>query len=377
MKHHVRNALILATALFSLAATPVQAQPAAAAFLVGTFDTPVYVTGAPGAASSTLLFLVEQRGVIRVLDNEVADPLPFLNISSRVLFGADRGLLSVAFDPNYETNRLFYVAFINLNSDLEINEFRRRAANAKRADQTTARRVLLIPHNEAIHHGGQLQFGPNGLLYISTGDGEDDARAPDLKSLLGKILRINPKQQGTRAYTIPSDNPFVNTTNRKEIYAYGLRNPWRFSFDGFRIAIGDVGENRFEELNFLTVGTIKGANLGWPQYEGRQIFDKTLPGPGPVKFPMYVYGHNRGCAIIGGYVSHDPHIPAIKNKYLFGDLCDGRIFSLLPNVRTQQATDVRYTGITAPSLSSFGVGPNNRMYFTQTTSELFRIGEPR
>jgi glucose/arabinose dehydrogenase len=378
----MKRIVIATAAIFAMATgMPAKAAPDAQALFIDTFDTPVYVTGAPGAASNTLLFVVEQRGVIRVLDGEVTDPVPFLDISSRVSFGGERGLLSVAFDPNYQTNRLFYVAFTNRNGDVEIDEFKRRATNAKRADPGTARRVLLIPHRDASNHnGGQLQFGPGGLLYISTGDGgastPTGARARDLKSLLGKILRINPKQQGTRAYTIPSDNPFVNTANRKEIYAYGLRNPWRFSFDGIRIAIADVGQGQFEEVNFLTAATIKGANFGWPQYEGRQVFDNTQPGPGPAKLPIYVYSHNRGCAIIGGYISHDHDMPALANRYLFGDLCDGRIFSMLLNVHTQQATGVRYTGITAASLSSFGVGPNNRMYFTQTTGELSRIGEP-
>jgi glucose/arabinose dehydrogenase len=182
-------------------------------------------------------------------------------------------------------------------------------------------------------------------------------------------------QQGASPYTVPPDNPYVGIANRrKEIYAYGLRNPWRFSFDAARIAIADVGQTQREELNFLTVPGAKGVNFGWPQYEGRQPFDSSHPGPDPAKMPLYSYGHTAGrCAIIGGYVSHDPRIPGIRNRYLFGDLCGGRIFSLLPNVQTQQVSQVQYTGITAPNLSSFGVGPNNWIYFTQTSGQLTRI----
>jgi glucose/arabinose dehydrogenase len=365
--------------MLTATAMPAKAAPLAVANPIATFATPVYVTGAPGASSSTLLFVVERSGVIKVLDNEVTEATPFLNISARVSSGGERGLLSVAFDPQYETNKLLYVAFTNLNGDVQVDEFQRRASNPKRADPTTRRRVLVVPHRGASNHnGGQLQFGPDGFLYISIGDGGSltprGAPARNLKSLLGKILRINPKLQGTQAYTIPADNPFVGTANRGEIYSYGLRNPWRFSFDGVRIAIADVGQSRQEEINFLTVPGAKGVNFGWPQYEGNLVFDNTQPGPGPAKFPMYVYSHSSGgCAVIGGYVARDPGIPAIRGKYLFGDLCTGRISVFTPNVQTQQAVDVQFTGITAVNLASFGVGPNKRIYITQTSGQLSRI----
>jgi hypothetical protein len=201
--------------------------------------------------------------------------------------------------------------------------------------------------------------------------------ARNLKSLLGKILRINPRKQGAKPYTIPAGNPFAGTANRREIYSYGLRNPWRFSFDGNRIAIADVGQATQEELNFLNVSTAKGANFGWPQYEGNRLFDNSQPGQHPPKFPMYVYGHNGGgCSIIGGYIARDPAVPAIRNKYLFGDLCTGRISILTPNVPSQTATNVRFTGIIAQGLTSFGIGPGNKIYITQTSGELSRIVAP-
>jgi hypothetical protein len=186
---------ISAAALFiAVTANPALAQPAGIQLIDSSFNRPVYVTGAPGSSSSTLLFVVEQPGVIRVLDNEVKDAVPFLNITSLVSFAGERGLLSVAFHPNYETNRLFYVAFTNQAGDVEVAEFKRRAANPKRADPTTRRRVIVIPHRDAgNHNGGQLQFGPDGFLYISIGDGgATPEAAPNLRLLLGKILRINP-----------------------------------------------------------------------------------------------------------------------------------------------------------------------------------------
>jgi len=345
----------------------------------GTFDQPLYVTRAPG--SSTLLFVVEQTGRVQVLENEVKQAQPFLNVSSRLTCCGERGLLSIAFAPDYATSRLFYIAFTNRNGDVEVDEYKRSATNPKLADPASARRLLIISHRDASNHnGGQLQFGPDGKLYISVGDGGEvfprGKFARDLTSLLGKILRIDPKPQSSRPYTIPSDNPYVGMANRrKEIYAYGLRNPWRFAFDGSRIAIADVGQSQQEEINFLTLAGAKGVNFGWPQYEGKVIFDNAQPKPpDPAKMPMTVYTHANGrCAIIGGYVSHDPRIAALSNRYLFGDLCTGQIFSLVPNVATQQATEIRPVGITAPNLTSFGVGANNRIYITQQTGELSRI----
>jgi|RhiMethySRZTD1v2_1073278.scaffolds.fasta_scaffold482153_2 Glucose/sorbosone dehydrogenases len=371
---------ILTPVLYLLATLPAQTAPLVKATRIpGTFDRPLYVTSAPGA--NTLLFVVEQTGRIQVLDNERKEAAPFLNATSLVSFGGERGLLSVAFAPDYATSRLFYIAFTNGNGDVEVNELRRSATNPKRADPAFRRRLLVVPHRDAANHnGGQLQFGPDGMLYISIGDGGATVPpgkfAGDLTKLLGKILRINPTPQGAQHYTIPPDNPYVSVAGRrKEIYAYGLRNPWRFSFDGNRIAIADVGQTRQEEINFLMLDDAKGVNFGWHRFEGRLVFDNSQPHPpDPAKMPMFAYNHAVGrCAIIGGYVSHDPRIPVLANRYLFGDLCTGEVFSLLPNVATQQATQVRKIGITAPNLTSFGVGANNSIYITQTTGELSRI----
>jgi glucose/arabinose dehydrogenase len=371
---YLTRTILLALAASMLAAGSAAQAADARAVRITNFDTPVYVTGAPGEAN--LLFVVEQPGRVRVLDNEVTVARPFLNIASLVTFGGEQGLLSIAFPPNYQTSRLFYVAFTNRNGDVEVDEFRRSATNHKIANPNSRRRVIVIRHRDAgNHNGGQLEFGRDGFLYISIGDGGATPQAaPNLHLLLGKILRIDPRRNGTDAYSIPNDNPFVGSGNREEIWSYGLRNPWRFAFEGNRIIIADVGESEFEEINYLNVSAAKGANFGWPQFEGRHDTGNGPAGADPVTFPMLVYSHNRGgCAVIGGYVSHDRRIPALSGRYIYGDLCDGRILSMVPDVAAQKATDRRAVGITAPNLSSFGRGPRNRLYFTQTSGELKRI----
>ncbi len=299
-------------------------------------------------ARPTLLFVVEQTGKIHVLDDEVIQTPAFLDLTTMISGGGERGVLSIAFPPDYPTSRLFYVAFTNPTGDVEVDEFR-RSADPTRALRSSRRKVISIPHRDASNHnGGQLQFGPDGYLYISIGDGGASPRAaPDLRLLLGKILRIDPKQNGTRPYTIPSDNPYIGTSNRKEIWSYGLRNPWRFAFEGNRIIIADVGQGAQEEINYLNINSAKGTNFGWPQYEGRR-FNGGVAGADPAKRPMLVY--NQGstrCAVIGGYVSRDPDIPSLQGRYLYGDFCDGVIRSMVPDVPNQTASDLRTIGIRA------------------------------
>lgn len=271
----------------SLAAAPAANAADARAVLVGRFDNPVYVTGAPG--ESALLFVVEQTGKIQVLENEVKQSKPFLDLTSIISCCGERGVLSMAFPPDYATSHLFYVAFTNPTGDVEVDEFEHWHSDHKRASLTTRRKVITIGHRGADNHnGGQLQFGPDGYLYISTGDGGELSPrgwpAPDLHQLLGKILRINPKQSGSKAYTIPADNPYVKTSNRQEIYAYGFRNPWRFTFEDGNLVIADVGQGQYEEINYLAYKKAKGGNFGWPQYEGKAEFDDSQPGAGPRNF---------------------------------------------------------------------------------------------
>jgi glucose/arabinose dehydrogenase len=349
---------------------------------IGTFSTPVYVAVAPGAPS--LLFVVELSGRIQILVNEVKQAMPFLDITSLVLSppdpdaGGEQGLLSIAFPPNYAQSGLFFVAFVNQSGSLEVDEFHRLTST--RADKTTRRVVITVPHPGAQNHnGGQMQFDPQGVLYISTGDGGglsppgDPAR--NLNDLRGKILRIDPlRRTGTLHYRIPPTNPFVGTAGRDEIYAYGFRNPWRFSLDNGRIAIGDVGQGTEEEVDFLPLSSVKGVNFGWPQYEGNLVYDSTRPGPGTPKFPLFTYDHTAGrCAVIGGYVLHDPDLPSLSGRYLYGDLCTGKIRAFFPNARDQKAIADVGIGVVLPGLSGFGQGFGGQIYVAQTSGAVSRL----
>ena len=261
---------LLAAAILAVLA-PLAAAPSNAfqAIPIGTFSSPVDIRVAPGQPN--LLYVVEQPGRIAVLRNEVPRGVPFLDIQSIVLYEGERGLLSLAFAPDYPVSRRFYVLFVNNRGNVEIDEFKRSAANAFVSDPGSRRILLQIPHPDAgNHNGGQVHFGPDGLLYISIGDGGNTPTAGDparkLNSLLGKILRIDPLPGGGKPYQIPPANPFVGKNGRDEIYAYGLRNPWRFSLPENLIAIGDVGQGSEEEVDLMTIASAKGVNFGWPQF---------------------------------------------------------------------------------------------------------------
>jgi glucose/arabinose dehydrogenase len=378
-----RGLIAVALALL-VCGVPAEADDARAV-QIGTFADPTYVAVAPGRPH--LLFIVERAGQIQVLRDEQTLARPFLDIRNIVRgppdagAGNEQGLLSMAFPPDYASSGRFYVAFTDNNGSLQVNEFM-RSASPVRADRGSRRILLTIPHPGADNHnGGQLQFDSNGRLYISTGDGGNvDPRgdkARRLSSLLGKILRIDPRPGATRPYRIPPGNPFVGLGGRDEIFAYGLRHPWRFSLDGGRIAIADVGQTQREEVNLLTVQDAAGANFGWPEFEGDLVFDPTRPGPHLATPPMFVYSHDGGgCAIIGGYVVRDTNLPGLLRRYLYGDACTGEIRSFVPRVADQQALRDRPTGLTLPGLSSFGQGFNGKIYAAQIGGPVWRLEPP-
>jgi Glucose / Sorbosone dehydrogenase len=245
------------------------------------------------------------------------------------------------------------------------------------------RQVLLIPHpGQPNHNGGQLQFGPDGFLYVGTGDGGGSGDRPDnaqsLNSLLGKILRINPRAQGGQPYSSPASNPFAGGAGRDEIYSYGLRNPFRFSFDlrragEPRIVIGDVGQEEFEEVDYETLAAARGANFGWNDFEGFAPFAGAHPptASGALK-PIKVYALGGGnCALIGGYVVSDRRLRSLLGRYIYGDFCVGKLRSLIP--RLGGARKDRRVGARVPMLSSFGEGRNGALFATSLNGPVFRV----
>jgi glucose/arabinose dehydrogenase len=195
----------------------------------------------------------------------------------------------------------------------------------------------------------------------------------DLHSLLGKLIRIDPLPSGGKSYGIPRGNPFVGKPGRDEIFAYGLRNPFRFSFDGGRIAIGDIGQYDWEEIDLLKLSDARGANFGWPYWAGDHVFGGPK-GPGPPTFPILEIPHNPACAVIGGYVVHDPSLPSLDGRYLYGDHCATDLCSFIPNVNAQQAIDYSPTGVTAHGVAGFGQGLAGQIYFA-ANSAVYRLAE--
>ncbi|MDQ2629963.1 MAG: PQQ-dependent sugar dehydrogenase [Actinomycetota bacterium] len=340
---------------------------------IGSFDAPVYVTGAPGFPR--ILFVVEQPG--RILALQGGRKRTFLDIRGLVSYGGEEGLLSVAFPPDYARSKRFYVYYTDNNGDIRVDEFRRRTAT--RASFGTRRPVIQIPHPvNSNHNGGQLQFLDN-LLYFATGDGgaggDPPNNAQNKEVLLGKLLRIDPHASGGRPYSVPSSNPFVGKAGRDEIYSYGLRNPFRFSFDTTRgqprIAIGDVGQDKFEELDYLTVGRANGANFGWDAFEGFSRYDGGSPDPGGTVKPIFTYGRSRGCTIIGGYVVRDKRLAGLRGRYVYADLCEGELRVLTPGLK--RARGDRKLGLRVETPSSFGEDQRGRLYVASLEGPVYRL----
>lgn len=348
---------------------------------IGRFDSPVYVTGAPGFPK--LLFVVEQAGRVRVLRGGRRLPGTFLDIRSLVSFEGERGLLSIAFPPDYKRSGRFYVYYTDRQGDIRVDEFKRRGAT--RAARGSRRGVIEIPHRaNSNHNGGQLAFLGN-LLYFGTGDGGSGGDPPnnaqDLGSLLGKLLRIDPRPSNGRPYSIPADNPFVGRPGRGEIFSYGLRNPFRFSFDTVsasqpRIAIADVGQDEIEEIDYATVVAAKGANFGWDAFEGFSPYLGANSGtsdPGGTVKPIFAYPHSRGssCTIIGGYVVRDRRLPSLYKRYVYADLCEGELRRLVPGLRRARRDRKLGLGVSTPS--SFGEDTQGRVYVTSLEGPVYRL----
>jgi glucose/arabinose dehydrogenase len=351
-------AVSAAVALLSLAASASAARYPTE--IVGTFKDPTYVATPPTGRDR--LFVVERRGVIRVVRRGKIQKRPFLDLRGATMDAAEdqRGMFSLAFAPDYARTRRFYVMYVRTGDVVEVDEFRRWKSNASRAVRGSRRRVLSIGNAGPFHHGGQLQFGPDGLLYVSTGVGDHPAWARDQHNLHGKILRIDPRKAGARP----------------EVWASGLRNPWRFSFDRTSgdMAIGDVGVNSYEEVDYLPAGAAPGANFGFPVFEGRHRMS-TAPTPAHYVAPVIEHSHDDGyCAVMGGYVVRDRALGALYGRYLYGDACEGSLRSALlgPGGAVDDRRVQKFGG-----LVSFGEDNRGRIYLVTNYGRVYRLAPKR
>jgi glucose/arabinose dehydrogenase len=347
---------------------------------VATLREPVYVTAAP--ADPSRVFVLQRTGQVMLLLKGHAQARPFLDIGGKVYWqgGDEQGLLGIAFPSDYARSGLFYVYYTAESGDIAIAQYRRSASNPNLADPASGHVLLRIDHHAFTNHdGGQLAFGPDHHLYIGVGDGgsEDDpnGNGQNTGTLLAKILRIDPTPGG--GYTIPPGNPFVGQAGKRaEIWAYGLRNPWRFSFDRKTgdMVIGDVGQDQEEELDFVRSGTGAGANYGWSIWEGDR---RNKPGQAPgAVFPVLTASHSSGyCAIIGGYVLRDRSLSSLYGRYLFGDFCRAQIESV--KLGRGRATGLKATGLQVSATSSLGQDASGHIYITSLDGPVYRLAAAR
>jgi glucose/arabinose dehydrogenase len=320
-------------------------------------ESPVGIVTAPDEPGR--LYIVEQAGRVRVMTNGRLRREPFLDIRDLVKVGGEQGLLGLAFHPEYSANRRFYVHYTDVRGDTRLIEYRSRGL---RTLDEAARPLLFVDQPYENHNGGQLAFGPDGLLYIGLGDGghafDPANRAQNLSSALGKLVRLD------------VDGP----PTRWQVAAYGLRNPWRFSFDAATgdLYVPDVGQDRWEEVNLVPSAPRLVANFGWPVYEGRERISDEEPGrAGVLVSPVHVYGREDGCSVIGGYVYRGSRLPGLHGRYLFGDYCSGSVWSL--RAGDGEPVDVRREPVSVRGLTSFGADARGELYLASQEGSIYRL----
>ncbi len=342
-------------------------------------NSPVFLTSPPG--DLTRAFVVEQGGRIRLIRNDGLVPIPFLDISNKISNGGEQGLLGLAFHPQYAANGRFVVYYTNTSGDIRIASYK-VTANPEVADPASEQILLAVPHPSfSNHNGGMVAFGPDGRLYAGIGDGgsggDPNGNGQNRNTLLGKLVRLDVNAAGQA--TVPADNPFVGQSGmRPEIWSYGLRNPWRFSFDRLTgdLYIGDVGQNSREEIDASTdVAQFgRGLNFGWKIMEGTACFS---PSSGCIRtgltLPVLDYGHSEGCSVTGGYVYRGSAVPALRGHYFYADYCSGWVRSFR----------LSGTGITQPldwatlrpggQITSFGEDAGGEIYVILSSGRVFRI----
>lgn len=339
------------------------------------FDAPLHLTAPAG---DVRLFVVEQGGLIRIVRDGRILARPFLDLRERLRSGGERGLLSLAFHPRYAENGLFFVNYTDKAGDTRVERFRVAAGDPDRGDPSTGRLVLEVGQPYSNHNGGHLLFGPDSLLYVAMGDGgsggDPGNRAQDPHTLLGKLLRLD-VDAGDVPYAIPPTNPYAGRLleGRPEIWALGLRNPWRVAFDGptGAIYIADVGQNEWEEVH-VEAAARSGVNYGWNILEGRHAFRPEGRPTRGLALPAVEYHHRDGCSITGGAVYRGRRVPALVGHYVFSDYCTGwlRSFRMVEG----RATDLRqWSGIEAGNVTSFGVDGAGELYVLNARGDVLRL----
>jgi glucose/arabinose dehydrogenase len=324
------------------------------------------------------LFVVEQPGRIRIIQSGQLATAPFLDIRTKVGSGGERGLLGLAFHPNYATNGFFYVNYTDLNGDTRVERYTVAAGSPNTANPNSAKLIITIAQPFSNHNGGQLQFGPDGKLYIGMGDGgssgDPQNNGQDRSTLLGDLLRID--VDAGDPYGIPADNPYATSTQfRREIWASGLRNPWRFSFDrptGI-LYIADVGQNQYEEINAVPL-TQAGVNYGWRVMEGLHCYNASSCTQTGLRLPVHEYDHGDGCSVTGGYVYRGTRVPGVVGHYFYSDYCSGflKSFRLVNGTASDHRTwNVGDIG----SVLSFGVDAAGELYVLTGNGRVLQVAQ--
>lgn len=333
-------------------------------------------------AGDSRLFVVDQHGYIVILNSlGLANAQPFLDIHDRVVYGGERGLLGIAFHPQYSVNGYFYVNYTGTGDSTHISRFKVNVDNADMADPKSEQKLMTIFQPYANHNGGDIQFGPDGYLYIGLGDGgsggDPGNRAQNSKTFLGKMLRID--VDNGNPYGIPSTNPFTSNSNvLPEIWATGLRNPWRFSFDRLThdLWIADVGQNKYEEINFQPASSTGGENYGWKCYEGNEPYaSDNCSTDTLLTFPVHTIPHGSECSVTGGYVYRGSTTSPFYGHYFFADFCSDKIWTLHREDGRWIKED--FGQFTGNNFSAFGEDANGEIYVAGLNSgKIYKVIEP-